>query len=72
MWRSKALSQVHLRPPHKSSLMQPSLIQSPASRSRQDRCRILPELRRDAYEAYEAYEGELRRRGLWDDAGRSF
>ena len=39
---------------------------------RQDRCRILPELRREAYDAYEEYEDELRRRGLWDDAGRSF
>ena len=38
----------------------------------EQRCRLAPDQRREAYAIYEAYEGQLQRSGgLWDESGRT-
>jgi hypothetical protein len=37
----------------------------------EQRCRLAPDQRREAYGVYEAYEGQLQRNGLWDESGRT-
>ncbi len=37
----------------------------------EERCRLSPDQRREAYAVYEAYEGQLQRSGLWDESGRT-
>ncbi len=37
----------------------------------EERCRLTPDQRREAYATYEAYESRLQRTGLWDESGRT-
>jgi hypothetical protein len=36
-----------------------------------ERCRLTPDQRREAYAAFEVYEGQLARARLWDESGRT-